>query len=100
MTAAAEHLTKQYNPDEVETMGEAGYITPRQAALMYAVNLSVAYRATRPREVRGKTVRPAVRVRLGANGRARYLCREDWVRVMDAKRQATAKSLGLVLRAR
>lgn len=86
--------TKTYNPDEVAAMEEAGYITPRKAAEEAGMRIDHVYRAMKPREVRGRTVK-GVRVKLGANAWNRYVHRGDWMALVERKRQHARESLGL-----
>lgn len=86
---------RNYNADEVAAMEANGYVTPRAAAELYSVNLSMAYRATVPKVIGGKTVQAPVRVRLGDNPRNRYLNLKDWTKYMEGKRDQIAKRYGI-----
>lgn len=86
---------KTYLPDEVAAMAEAGYIPAREAAKLYGVNISMAYRAIQQREVGGKTVAGPVRGKLGANNRSKYIHKADWVKYMEARRRRIAEANGL-----
>ncbi len=88
--------TKTYNPDEVAKMAEAGYITPKAAADLSHVRIDRVYRAMKPREVRGKTVKAPCRVKLGDNGYNRYVHRQDWLDHMATVRARVKAELGLV----
>lgn len=87
--------TKTYNQDEVTAMAEAGYIPPRTAADLCKVRIDRVYRAMKPRTVRGKELKPAVRIKFGANDWNRYVHRQDWLDHMAKVRQRAKAELGL-----
>lgn len=86
---------KTYNPEEVAKMAGLGYITPRQAADLSHVRIDRVYRAMKPRTVRGKEVKAAVRVKLGDNGWNRYVHKQDWLDHINAVRARAKAELGL-----
>lgn len=95
MTTTDKKRSYAYNTEETHDMAKDGFITPRQAAELYGVNISMPYRATTPRTVGGKTVPAPVRMRLGGNARNRFIHKGDWVKYMTGKQEDAKRRLGI-----